>query len=75
MTAEIDLFGVFINAALASAILAALVHFPVRRLLARAGFYQRVWHPNLADLALYCILWGAASFALSAIGNSSIFLS
>ena len=68
MIAEVDVFGVFIDAALASAIVALLVHVLVRRLLMSAGAFAWVWHRNLADVALYLILWGAVSGAFSILG-------
>jgi len=63
----IDIFGVFVDAVLFAAILAAVLHLACRPLLVRAGFYTWVWHRSLADLAVYVILWGAVSAALPAI--------
>ena len=67
--AEVNVFGVFVTAALASAVLAWAVFIPVRRLLARCGFYRWTWHRPLADLALFVLLWGAATAALPIIAR------
>lgn len=74
MIAEVDFFGVFINSALVSAVIAGLLHLGFRRALARTGFYGWVWHRSLADLAIYIILWGAVAAALPRVGASLTFL-
>jgi hypothetical protein len=63
----IDIFGVFVDAVLFSAILAAVLHLACRPLLIRVGFYTWVWHRSLVDLAIYVLLWGVVSAALPAI--------
>ncbi len=67
MIGAIDIFGVFVDAVLFAAILAALLHLACRPVLMRAGFYGWVWHRSLVDLAIYVLLWGAVSGALPAI--------
>jgi hypothetical protein len=62
--AEVDVFGVFLNAALVAAILAGAAHLLLRRVLRRLHFYDWVWHRNLADIAVYVLLWGAANVLL-----------
>jgi hypothetical protein len=59
MIGESDLGGVFISAALVSALIALVISFVLRRLLALAGAYRFVWHPALFDTALFVILWAA----------------
>ncbi|MDB5777488.1 MAG: hypothetical protein JWP38_3621 [Herbaspirillum sp.] len=67
MIGAINMFGVFVDAALFSAILAAILHLACRPLLMRVGFYTWVWHRSLVDLAIYVLLWGVVSAALPAI--------
>ena len=61
MIGEFNIFGVFVPSALIWAIIAAIVAFPVRRLLDRIGFYKIVWHRGLFDVALLAILWAAVT--------------
>ena len=58
MIAEVNLFGVFINAGLVSALFAGLLLLGLRRGLTLLGVYRRVWHPALFDLAVFMLLWG-----------------
>lgn len=67
MLAEVNLFGIFINAGLVSAFLALLLLLLLRKGLARLGAYRLVWHPALVDLALFMLLWGALTLAASAL--------
>jgi hypothetical protein len=59
MSGEIDLGGVFLAGAVATALLALLATALLRRLLAVAGLYRRLWHPALFDAALFLVLWAA----------------
>lgn len=67
MLAELNLFGIFINAGLVSAVLSGALLLPLRKLLTIAGAYRLVWHPALVDLALFTLLWGGIAFAGSAL--------
>ncbi|WP_298966784.1 DUF1656 domain-containing protein [uncultured Methylobacterium sp.] len=58
MIGQIDLYGIFVPALLAWALVALLLVVPLRLLLARAGFYRLVWHRPLFDLALYVVVLG-----------------
>jgi protein AaeX len=69
MIAEISLFGVFVSGALVTAGLAGLALLIVRRLFLRFGFYRLVWHPHLVDLALFTILWAAATVIAPALAG------
>ncbi|MDB5859949.1 MAG: hypothetical protein JWQ76_3638 [Ramlibacter sp.] len=61
---DVNLFGLFVNGGMAAAVLAVGATLGLRRLLATAGAYAWVWHPALADLALFVLLWsGAAALA------------
>lgn len=63
MIAEVNLFGLLVDAAPVVAILAAAATAFVRRLLAATGAWRRLWHPPLVDLALFALLWRALAFA------------
>jgi hypothetical protein len=59
MIGESNIDGVFISAVLVSALIALVLAFLLRRLLALIGAYRFVWHPALFDTALFVILWAA----------------
>lgn len=66
MISDINVFGLFLNAGLVTAVAAALVMWPLRRLLVFARVYRWVWHPALVDLCIFLILWGALAAGLRA---------
>jgi hypothetical protein len=57
MIADLNLFGVFVDLALVTALAAAAVLAILHRILAAAGAYRWVWHPPLFNLALFAVLW------------------
>ncbi|NWA29757.1 DUF1656 domain-containing protein [Pseudomonas gingeri] len=57
MNEDWNIDGVFLHSALVAALLAAFLHFTVRWLLARTHAYAWMWHPGLADIAIFVILW------------------
>ncbi|SEN11434.1 Protein of unknown function [Luteibacter sp. UNCMF331Sha3.1] len=59
MNRDWDICGVFLHGALVSLVVAAVLHQLLRRLIAMVSAYAWVWHPGLADAALFVILWGA----------------
>jgi hypothetical protein len=61
--ADINLFGVFVDVALVTATVAAVLVLVLHRLLAASGAYRWVWHPPLVDLALFAVLWCALAAA------------
>ena len=63
MIAEINLFGVFVDARLATATVAGVALLPLRRGLSALGAYRWIWHPALVDLALFVLLWAATAAA------------
>ena len=67
MISDINLFGVFVNAGLAAALVAALAMPPLRKLLSGAGAYKVTWHPALVDVCLFVLLWAALSWAAGAL--------
>lgn len=58
MTNDINVYGVYLPALFAWAIIAFAISLPVRRGLAWSGFYRFVWHRPLFDVALYVVLLG-----------------
>ena len=64
MIGEINVFGVLVSSVLATALIAWALHVPLRKLLARLGFYRFAWHRHLVDLALFVLLWAATTAAL-----------
>lgn len=74
MITEVNLFGIFVNAGLVSAAMAALLLAALRRLLTAVGAYRWLWHPALVDVALFVLLWGLASCAESTLSTQLISL-
>lgn len=64
MIADVNLFGVLMDVALVTALLAAAVLGVVHWMLRAVGGYRWIWHPPLFHLALFVVLWLA--FARSA---------
>lgn len=62
MIADVNLFGMLFDVALATALVALVALAILRRVLAALGAYRWVWHPALVDLGLFALLW----FALAA---------
>ena len=56
MTGEFDLEGLYVPWLMALALLALVLNWGLRRLLAAVGVYRWVWHPALFDMALYLVL-------------------
>jgi hypothetical protein len=61
MIGELNLDGVFLSSVLVSALIALVLTFVIRRLLAWSGAYRLVWHPALFDAALFVIVWAAVA--------------
>ncbi|WP_416050757.1 DUF1656 domain-containing protein [Cupriavidus basilensis] len=61
LSAEIDLYGVFVPGLLALMFLTFVITACMRAALARAGFYRLVWHRSLFNLALYVIVLGGVA--------------
>jgi hypothetical protein len=59
LTAELDIYGVFVPALFAWLLLAYGAHLMLSRLLAKVGFYRFVWHRPLFDASLYVVLTAA----------------
>ena len=56
MTGEFDLEGLYVPWLMALALLALVLNWGLRRMLAAVGVYRWVWHPALFDMALYLVL-------------------
>ena len=65
MIADINLFGMFVDVALVTALLACFALMVLQRVLAAAGAYRWVWHPPLFNLALFAVLWMAFALAMT----------
>jgi hypothetical protein len=57
MIEELDLFGVFVPAALAWAVLAGCLAYLLRNLLYGTPLPRLLWQPGLLELALFSLLW------------------
>ena len=69
MIEEINVLGVYMPAALAWGVLAAVLVYLVRVLLPRLPGYRLLWHPSLLELALFILLW----WGLSALADSLLY--
>lgn len=58
---EINVGGVYVPAPLVWAVAAFVLFILIERVVSRTGFYGRVWHRALFELAVFVILWGAIS--------------
>ncbi len=67
MLADLNIFGVLLDSALATAISAAMVLLLLRRVLVRTGIYKRFWHPPLADLSMFFVLWALLARASASL--------
>ena len=57
MIADVNLFGMYFDVALITALVALAASILVRRLLAAIGAYRWVWHRALVDLGVFAVLW------------------
>ncbi|MDB5830849.1 MAG: hypothetical protein JWR14_679 [Caballeronia sp.] len=58
MIGEIDIYGVYLPAALVLMLVSYLFCLVVTRVFARVGLYRFVWHRSIFDLAIYVIVLG-----------------
>ncbi|MET4898315.1 DUF1656 domain-containing protein [Sphingomonadaceae bacterium jetA1] len=64
MIEELHILGVYVPAALAWAVLAAVLVYLLRPLLQRLPIIRILWHPSLVELGLFVLLWwGLSAFA------------
>jgi Protein of unknown function (DUF1656) len=62
MTAELNLYGVFVPALFLWMLVALGILLVVRRALAQNDGYALIWHRPLFDLALYVIILGVVVY-------------
>ena len=73
MIEEIHIFGVYLPAGLAWAVLAVAITMSVRGRLHRLPLHAVLWQPALVDLALFLVLWwGIARLADSCLPHGFI---
>jgi hypothetical protein len=58
MTAELNIYGVFVPALFLWMLVALGILLVLRRALVQGGGYALVWHRPLFDIALYVIILG-----------------
>jgi hypothetical protein len=64
MIDEVQIFGVYVPAALVWAVIAAFIAYLARPYIHRLPLQRFNWHPGLLDLALFALFWwGLASLA------------
>jgi hypothetical protein len=56
---EVDIFGVFVSPIAVILPAAWILMVLIRRLAVSLGLWRHVWHPALASLALYIIIFSA----------------
>lgn len=64
MRGDLDIYGLYVPELLLCAVLALVARTLLSRLLVRVGVYRMLWHPPLADFALFVICLGGISFLL-----------
>ncbi len=69
MIEELNVLGVYMPAALAWGVLAAVLVYLTRGFLQRLPVYRLLWHPSLLELALFILLW----WGLSALADSLLY--
>lgn len=59
LSGDLNLYGVFVPTPLVLMAVAYLLKGAIRGVLARVGFYGRIWHPGLFNVALYIVVLGS----------------
>ena len=62
MIGEVSIYGLYLPPLLLLALAALVVCRILNLVLARTGFYRRVWHPALFDFSLFVIVLGALAY-------------
>jgi len=70
LISDVNLFGLSVDVALVTAIVAFGLMRLLRSALASFGMYRWVWHPSLFDFALFAVLWFALAIAASQFDNA-----
>lgn len=61
---EVDIYGVLLPGLLVVALGGLCMAFLFRRVLYRLGVSQRVWHPELFNIAVFILVFAALAQAL-----------
>lgn len=69
MIEEINILGVYMPAALAWGVLAAVLVYLVRAPLQRLPVYRALWHPSLLEFACFILFW----WGLSALADTFLY--
>jgi len=64
---EFDIYGVYLPIFVISAAVAFLLQLLLKRVLDASGLYRFVWHRALFDIAIYVILLGVVTAAMSMV--------
>ena len=67
MIGEFDIYGVYLPIFVISAAVAFLLQLLLKRVLDASGLYRFVWHRALFDIAIYVILLGVVTAAMSMV--------
>ncbi|EIT68298.1 MULTISPECIES: DUF1656 domain-containing protein [Hydrocarboniphaga] len=63
MAPELAFDGVLFPSLLPVFLISALIFWPLETLLTRAGVYRWLWHPSLARLSLFILLFAGLALA------------
>jgi len=63
MAPELAFDGVLFPSLLPVFLISALIFWPLETLLTRAGIYRWLWHPSLARLSLFILLFAGLALA------------
>ncbi|MEX2696137.1 DUF1656 domain-containing protein [Rhizobium mongolense] len=61
---DVDIYGVLLPGVLVVALGGLCMAFLFRRVLSRLGVSQRVWHPELFNIAVFILVFAALAQAL-----------
>lgn len=56
MLTNVNVYGFYISPIAANVAVTIVLFYFIRRMLARLGINQLVWHPNLFEIALFSII-------------------
>ena len=74
MVEEIHIFGVYMPAGLAWAVIALIITFLLRGPLMRLPLSRILWQPALIELAVFLLLWwGIAGLADTLLAHELVF--
>lgn len=68
MAPELAFDGVLFPSLLPVFLISALIFWPLETLLTKAGVYRWFWHPSLARLSFFILLFAGLALARAVIG-------